>query len=400
MAGTLNRLTANEAKAAKGRQMLADGGGLYLQVSDKGAKSWLFRYRWKGKRPEIGLGSYPAVSLADARKRAEIARAALAEMPPKDPQVALKGAQGEGVVTFWAFVEEWSALNFPSMRSDRHKQEWLRSLKAYAEPLHDMPIDAISPEDVLNCLRPIWHDKRVTAQRVRGRIEKLLDAAKAKQLREGDNPARWRGHLDALLPNEKREVKHHAAIPFEDIPAFFERLRDRPLMSARVVEFVLLTGARVSEACKAKWSEFDLDNRVWKLSADRMKGGREHRVPLSDAAMAILKSLHDARISDYVFPGLKPKQAVARTTALKTLKEAGGHSYTVHGLRSAFRDWAGECTSFPRDVAEMALAHIVESKVERAYRRGDALEKRRALMQLWANYCTGNTSAQVVWLRG
>ena len=235
MARTLNRLTANQIKAAKGKQMLADGGGLYLQVTTAAARSWLFRYRWQGGRPEIGLGSYPAVTLAEARRRAEMARAVRAELPPRDPRHALKGGEENEVPTFGAYASEWLDSNLDDFRNAKHRQQWRNTLQAYAKPLWEQPVDKVETAHVLEALQPIWNEKRETARRVRGRIERVLDAAKATGLRTGENPARWRGHLKALLPDQKKPVKHHAALPFADVPKFITQLRKRDALSARAL---------------------------------------------------------------------------------------------------------------------------------------------------------------------
>ncbi|RAN39783.1 integrase arm-type DNA-binding domain-containing protein [Hyphomonas sp. GM-8P] len=399
MARMLNRLTANQIKAAKGKQMLPDGGGLYLQVTSDAGKSWLFRYRWKGKRPEIGLGPYPAVTLAEARRRADVARAALAEMPPLDPKVALRDT-GEPSPAFADWAEEWLSTNLESFSNTKHRQQWRNTLRDYAQPLRDKPVDAIETEDVLACLQPIWADKRETARRVRGRIEKILDAAKAKGLREGENPARWRGHLDSLLLDQRKPVKHHAAMPWAEVPAFMRRLVASDALSAKALAFLVLTGVRSSEGRGALWAEIDKEARLWTIPPERMKEPREHRVPLSDAAMGILEGLDPALTGSHVFPAQRGDGCITETSLRKTMARYGGGDFTLHGFRSAFRDWAGENTAFPREVAELALAHAVGNAVERAYRRGDALEKRRALMQAWSDHCLGEATGKVVRLHG
>ena len=390
MAAVLNKLTANQVKTAKGEQVLADGGGLHLQVTAKGARSWIFRYRWQGKRPELGLGAYPAVTLADARRRAELARSALAAIPPRDPKDVLRAEQA--APTFSSFAEDWLEANLNDFRNAKHRQQWRNTLATYAEPLHDLRVDTITTDHVLACLKPIWNTKRETASRVRGRIERILDAAKAKGFRSGENPALWRGHLSALLPNQKKVVAHHAAMPFADLPGFMTRLRENSALSARALEFLILTCARSGEARGARWSEIDLEARLWVVPADRMKAGREHRVPLSEAAAAILKPLFENRISDFVFPAQGGKGCVSETALRKMLAGLYPGEASQHGFRSSFRDWAGETTSFPREVAEQALAHVVGDETERAYRRGDALEKRRLMMQSWADYCAIDTA--------
>jgi len=400
MARTLNRLTANQIKAATGKQMLPDGGGLYLQVTSKDARSWLFRYRWQGKRPEIGLGPFPAVTLAEARRRAEVARAALAEMPPRDPIGALKGDGDKPGLTFGEYAREWLASNLDDFRNSKHRQQWRNTLEAYAKPLWDQPVDGIETSHVLEALQPIWNEKRETARRVRGRIERVLDAAKAKGFLTGENPARWRGHLKALLPDQKKPVKHHAALPFADVPEFMARLRKRDALSARALEFLILTGTRSSEGRGALWSEIDLDARLWVLPPERMKAAKEHRAPLSDAAMSVLEPLYALRTGDNVFQNMSGKGCISETALRNLMGRMEAGAWTVHGFRSTFRDWAGEKTPFPRDVAEMAMAHVVGDQTERAYRRGDALEKRRALMQAWADYCSGRQTSSVVRLHG
>jgi integrase len=400
MARTLNRLTANQIKAAKGKQMLADGGGLYLQVTTAAARSWLFRYRWQGGRPEIGLGSYPAVTLAEARRRAEMARAVLAELPPRDPRHALKGGEENEVPTFGAYASEWLDSNLDDFRNAKHRQQWRNTLQAYAKPLWEQPVDKVETAHVLEALQPIWNEKRETARRVRGRIERVLDAAKATGLRTGENPARWRGHLKSLLPDQKKPVKHHAALPFADVPSFIARLRKRDALSARALEFLILTCTRSSEGRGALWTEIDMVARLWILPPERMKESKEHRVPLSDAAMAILEPLSEMRTGDNVFPNMSGKGHISETAVRNLMSRMGMETWTMHGFRSAFRDWAGEKTAFPRDVAEMAIAHVVGDQTERAYRRGDALEKRRELVQAWADYCGGKSAGKVVRLHG
>lgn len=399
MARTIDKLTAKKIEAAKGKQLLADGGGLYLQVSGKGGRSWLFRYRWQGKRPEIGLGPYPAVTLAEARRRAELGRSALADLPPKDPLAVLK-AEGEPT-TFGEFSEQWLSSNLDDFRNAKHRQQWRNTLEAYAKPLKDQSIDAIDTSHVLEVLQPIWTTKRETARRVRGRIERILDAAKAKGLRTGENPARWRGHLKAILPDQKKPVQHHAAMPFEALPGFMAELRGRNALSARALEFLILTGTRSTEGRGALWSEIDLEARVWTIPGERMKANKAHRVPLSNAAMAVLEPLHELKSDDdiFVFPKMGGEGFVSEAAIRNLMGRMGAGEWTIHGFRSTLRDWAGESTNFARDVAEMALAHKVGDETERAYRRGDALEKRRALMQAWADYCDQSVPTNVVRLQ-
>lgn len=245
---------------------------------------------------------------------------------------------------------------------------------------------AVETADILATLQPIWNEKRETAKRLRGRIERILDAAKAQGLRSGENPARWRGHLSALLPNQKRPVKHHAAMPFESVPSFMELLRARGALSSRALEFIILTATRSSEGRGATWSEIDLEAKIWTIPADRMKAGKEHRVPLSSAAAALLEQLLEVRTNGFVFPKMGGQGYISEAALRNLMKRLGVGDFTIHGFRSTFRDWAGETTDHPREVAEAALAHRVGNQVERAYRRGDALEKRRRLMEAWADY--------------
>lgn len=397
MAATINRLSAKEVKDAKAPGRIPDGGGLYLQVGMTGSKSWLFIYRWEGKRPELGLGAYPLVSLADARRRAEEARSILSGKPKRDPRVVWAAAAPAARITFGDFVDGWLPSVMKDFRNEKHRQQWENTLKTYAATLRTMWLDEIDTEAVLGALQPIWSTKRETAHRLRGRIERILDAARAKGLRSGENPARWRGHLSAILPPHRPSQQHYAAMPYEDVPAFMAQLKEREALTALCLRFIILTACRSSEGRGARWSEIDLGAKVWTIPAERMKAGRVHRVPLSTEAMAILKPLHEARHSELVFPGLTIRKTLSETAFRHLLIRTKASGITVHGFRSAFRDWCGESTSFPREVAEQALAHSVGSAVEQAYRRGDALEKRRTLMEAWASFCmTPKRNSKVV----
>ena len=280
------------------------------------------------------------------------------------------------------------------------------TLETYAAPLRSKPVNQITTEDVLEVLQPIWTSKAETASRVRGRIEKILDAAKAKGLREGENPARWRGHLDHLLPKRQLLQRgHHAAMPWQEVPEFVAQLRNSPSMAALALEFVILTAARSGEVLRsfrdgevvgASWGEIDRQAKVWTIPAKRMKAGREHRVPLSDRALAILGEAEKARRGKFIFPGQRGDQPLSDMALTMLLRRMNVTDATVHGFRSSFRDWAGEATNFPREIAEAALAHTVGDKVERAYRRGDALERRRELMEAWASFCAGAQMSKVL----
>lgn len=398
MARTANKLTDTAAKSAAlkpGRH--SDGGGLYLNVSPAGSKSWLFMWTVAGKRREMGLGAYPAIGLAKARKLASECRDAIAE--GRDP-IAEKKAEAAAEPTFGECADQLIASMKGSWRNAKHRDQWATTLSrkrddagalvrdGYCLKLIDRKVSAIGTDDVLAALTPIWATKAETASRIRGRIERVLDYAKAKGWRTGENPALWRGHLANILPaRQKLQRGHHAAMPYDEVPAFLLRLGSVEALAGRALELTILTAARSGETLNATWPEFDLDRALWTIPAGRMKAGKEHRVPLPARAVDILRDLHAARTSEHVFPGQKkdrPLSNMAMEMLLRRLKV----DVTVHGFRSAFRDWAGEETSFPREVAEQALAHTVGDATERAYRRGDALEKRRKLMEAWAAYLT------------
>jgi integrase len=371
-----------------------DGEGLYLIIDKGGAKRWAFLFRWKepgqsgpGKLREMGLGGLSAVSLAAARERAAAARQQLANRRnPIEDRKAAEAAR-QSALTFGAFADELVADLRHGFRSAKHAAQWSMTLTNYAAPLRNMPLDAVQTADVLGVLAPIWQTKNETASRLRGRIERVLDAAKAKGLRSGENPARWRGHLDKLLSKRRKLTRgHHAALPYPDVPAFVADLRTRSAVAALALEFCILNASRSGEVLGAKKAEVNRKAKIWTVPAKRMKGGREHRVPLSARALEILDGLEPLNAgSDYLFPGARrgrPLSSMAMEMVLRRMKV----DVTVHGFRSSFRDWAGECTSFPREIAEAALAHVVGGETERAYRRGDALEKRRKLMDAWAAF--------------
>jgi integrase len=284
----------------------------------------------------------------------------------------------------------------PSWRNEKHRAQWKMTLTAYCGPIRSTPLGDISTEDVLRVLRPIWLTKSETASRLRGRIERVLDFAKARAMRTGENPARWRGHLDAVLPRRQKLTRgHHKAMPFDEVPAFVSRLRDLKGVAPRALEFLILTAGRTGEVLGATWDEIDLESGIWTVSGTRMKAGREHRVPLTDRALEILGELREVMTGEYVFSGLrrgKPLSSMAMEAVLRRMKIDA----TVHGFRSAFRDWAGERTHFARELAETALAHLVGDAVERAYRRGDALQKRRDLMDAWMHFCNGGSTILVL----
>jgi integrase len=288
----------------------------------------------------------------------------------------------------------------PSWRNSKHAAQWEMTLRDYAAPLRRLPVDKITTDDVLSVLKPLWNEKPETASRLRGRIERVLDAAKAQGLRNGENPARWRGHLEQLLPKRQRLTRgHHAAMKYAELPVFMGDLQARQATAALALEFAVLTAARSGEVLGARWDEFDLDRAIWTIPAARMKAGREHRVPLSKRALKIVKAMQEARDGDFVFPGQKagkPLSVMALEMVLRRMKIEG---VTVHGFRSAFRDWSAECTNFTNEVCEAALAHVIENKAEAAYRRGDLFDKRRKLMEAWAIYCAAPKAGKVVAFR-
>jgi integrase len=386
------RLTARKVETAKAGKY-SDGGNLYLIVSPTGGRKWVLRFTWRGKAREMGLGTPATVSLADARERAARARRMVAQ--GIDPIHERK--RTGGVPTFGEMADQVRESLSAGFRNDKHKAQWKSTLATYAAPLGDKPVDAISTDDVLAVLKPIWTEKSETASRVRGRIEKVLDAAKAKGFRQGENPARWRGHLDNLLSKQSKLKRgHHAAMPYEDVPAFIGRLRETDSLGALALEFCILTAARSGEVLGMRWLEVDLEKKIWTLPPHRTKAGREHRVPLSARAVAILRQLAKIKPGDFVFPGQRGDRPQSDRTMHMALRRMKLDTVTVHGFRSSFRDWAGNETSYPRDLIETALAHVVGDKAEQAYRRSDALEKRRELMEAWANYCEPEASGNIV----
>lgn len=370
----------------------ADGDGLYLVIDQNGGKRWVFLYRLAGRRREMGLGSLRTISLAKARELANRARtmvaegedpieARQAEAPSPDP------APMPSVPTFAEVAEVFMGERDGGWRNAKHRQQWRTSLMTYAAALREKPVSEVSTSDVLAVLRPIWREKPETASRLRGRIERILDAAKVEGHRQGENPARWRGHLEHTLPKPgKLSRGHHPALPYAEVPVFVAALRTRVAASARALEFIILTAARSGEVRGMRASEVDLDSGIWTVPAERMKAGRQHRVPLSRAALDLLAPrLAVIDRNDFVFANSRGD--MLSDMAFKRLNlRVGVEGITTHGFRSSFRDWAGDETDFPREVMEAALAHMVGNEVELAYRRGDALEKRRQLMELWASF--------------
>ena len=394
MARTIGKLTALAVDKSKRRGYYGDGGGLFLQVGVSGSKSWVFRFKEAGKLHEMGLGATHTIGLAEARERARECRRL--RLDGIDPIEARKVARAQArlaaakAVTFKNCAERYIASHQAGWRSLAHAAQWPSTLGRYVYPVFgSLPVQAIDVGLVLEALEPIWTAKPETAGRVRGRIESVLDWATSRGYRQGDNPARWRGHLENLLPTKSkvRRVKHHAALPYAEIGEFIAQLKQQEGVAAQALEFTILTAGRTGEVIGSRWSEISLAERLWTIPAERMKAGKEHRVPLSDAARAILEQMQAIRQDDFVFPGGKTKRPISNMAMAMTLRRMGRDDLTVHGFRSTFRDWAAERTDFPSEVAEMALAHAVGDKVEAAYRRGDLFQKRRQLMDAWSEFC-------------
>lgn len=397
---TLNKLSARRVASAIQPGRYGDGGGLYLVVAPDGSRKWVFRFVWNGNQRDMGLGALRDVSLAEARSAAAVARDHV--RCGRDPILERARARvaASGVPTFGEMADQLIASIEAGFRNEKHRYQWRQTLAEYAKPLRPKPVDTITTEDVLECLTPIWQTKTETAARLRGRIERVLDAAKAKGYRTGENPARWRGHLNSLLPKRQRLTRgHHAALPFSGVPEFLARVRETGGIGARALEFLILTAMRTGEVIGARWDEIDLSGKVWTVPASRMKAAREHRVPLTERAIEILNHMAVVRTGDFVFPGFRHDRPLSNM-AMRMVARRAGITQTVHGFRSAFRDWAGERTNFPREVAEAALAHVVGDATERAYRRGDALEKRRELMDAWAFFCEPKPANVVPLARG
>ena len=399
-----NQLTARKIATAKKPGYYGDGGGLYLQVSKYGTKSWVFRFMRNRRNRDMGLGSLDTFSLKEARERARECRKLVtdgidpikARQAKRDEAAAKEAAR----VTFEEAAGRYISAHSSSWKNEKHRAQWASTLETYAYPvMGKLPVDAIDLPHVLKVLEPIWSKKPETASRVRGRIERVLAWATVRKYRKGDNPARWTGHLDEMLPSRQklRKTKHHAALPFAELPAFMAALRARDFMSARALEFTILTAARTSEAIKAKWSEVDFKAGVWTVPGERMKAGKEHEVPLSKRALAILESVHREGTDDgFIFIGARSGAPLSNLAMLEMLRGMRGYGFTVHGFRSTFRDWAGDRTNYARDVIEHALAHRIKDKAEASYRRASALEKRRRLMEEWARYCNSPVVAPEV----
>jgi integrase len=383
------------------------GDNLYLSITKAGSKRWVFLYAFGGKRRELGLGSAANghVSLGQAREKAIEARKLInsGDDPVKVMGKSARAIAERGIPNFGSFADDYLTAHGPKFRNDKHKAQWTMTLTTYCAPIRSKPVNEIDTTDVLKVLQPIWAKIPETASRLRGRIENVLDSAKAQGFRDGlENPARWKGHLKSILPARQRLTRgHHAALPYDELPALLTALRAKKSTAALALELCILTATRSGEILNAAWTEFDLAKGVWIIPAIRMKAGQEHRVPLAARAIEILQLLHKLKLehNPHVFAGNahgKPLSNMAMTMLLKRMNQT---EITVHGFRSTFRDWASEQTSFPHEVCEMALAHTIGNKAEAAYRRGDLFDKRRKLMDAWAAFCEPQTSAKVVRLR-
>lgn len=388
MGRSINRLSAKAVQNLATLGLHADGNGLYLAVSRTGAKSWRYIYNASGKRHELGLGSYPAVNLATARERAmELARARAQGV---DPLAQRQSADQPTMPTFGQCAEEYIEVREEGWRNPKHRAQWRSTLKSYAAPIYDKPVDEVTLDDLKAILRPIWTRKHETATRVRGRIEAVLDAAKLHGHRDGENPAAWRGNLSLILPKVRKRPKHHASMPYDELPDFMANLKGKAGNGARALELLIHTACRTSEVIEARWCEFNLENELWIIPAERMKASKEHRVPLVPAVCRLLKDL--PRQNEWLFPGSNVGQPISNMTMINVLKRMELGHYTVHGFRSSFRDYAGDVSTATREVAEAALAHQIGNEVERAYRRGDALAQRRMLMEEWSAFISGGAA--------
>jgi integrase len=391
MVRALHRLSNLKVERAKRPGMYADGGSLYLRVAEGGSKQWIFRYTVNGRNRDMGLGPVHTLTLAEARERATEARKlrldGIDPIANKRARVAALRAADAKAKTFADCVKGFIEDNESSWTSVKHRRQWETSLIKYTYPiLGSLPVAAIDTPLVLRVLKPIWDAKRETASRLRGRIENVLGWATVHHYRSGDNPARWNGLLEHALPAVVKG-DHHAALPYTQVASFMQALRKDTGIVARALEFITLTAVRLGEATGATWDEIDLEAKTWTIPASRMKADQEHRVPLSDAAISVLKTVREIRQSDYVFAGFKPGRPIGGDALRELIKKLAGADVTVHGLRSTFRDWAAEQTNVQREVAEVALAHAIPDAVEAAYRRGDLFDKRRKLMGAWAAYC-------------
>ena len=392
------KFSAIEVKNKTKKGKYSDGyNNLYLQVSSTGTKSWIFRYTFHGKRKEMGIGSYPIVSLADARKKAhelfntvknDVAYDPIFEREKTRHKARIK--QQKQNITFQWCAEQYINANKAGWKNHKHAQQWTNTLTKYVYPIiGHYSVAEIDTDLIMKVLEPVWHTKTETASRVRGRVEKVLAWASVYNYRSNDNPATWKGQLEQLLPKPSsiKHVIHHKAIPYKNIYQFIKELRTHQCMSAYALEFGILTAARTENIIGAKWSEIDFDDDKWTIQAENMKIHKTHTVPLSSRAMEIIKQMQEVRTNGYIFFG-RSKGGCLSNNAMDTLvKDRMKYDFTIHGMRSTFRDWLAELTDYPNEMGELALAHIIKNASEAAYRRGDMFEKRRSMMEDWSAYC-------------
>lgn len=402
----LQKLTALKVKNTAKAGLYCDGGGLYLRVATGGSKQWCYRYMMDSKPHFMGLGSVNTLSLAEAREKARDCRKLI--LNGQDPiQTMGRNARkvqriesAAGSISFDECAKQYIEAHRSGWRNPKHVNQWGNTLQAYAFPVFGkLSVSQLDTNHVLKAIQPIWSTKPETANRVRGRVELILDWAKVRGFRAGENPARWKGHLDKLLPPRSKvsKVKHHEALPYAQIPSFMRKLRTEVGVSPKALEFVILTACRVSEAVKAEWPEIDFKAKIWVIPSSRTKSGREHRVPLTDSAIKILKAQQKEATGEFIFPGWTAGSSLTDAACLRLLDKMGYGEYTTHGFRSSFKDWAAELTQFPEDLSEAALAHVIKDKTQKAYQRGDMLQRRAEMMEAWARYCSSpKTTAKVV----
>lgn len=408
----MGKLTAKQIENLTDPGTYEDGDGLRLLIKPSGKKYWVLRFQLAGKRREMGLGTYPATGLKEARQNSSDKRRLLrdgvdplqARDAERAAQVAAEQQRIRKSITFQDVANDYIEAHRAGWKNVKHAQQWTNTLATYAAPvIGDLATNQITTEHILQILKPIWASKAETASRVRNRMELVLDAAKARGLRDGENPARWRGHLDKLLPpsSKAKRTQNHSALPYSELSRFIEALNEVEGLSACALKMTILTACRTSEVLEADWSEVDLKAKLWSIPATRMKAGRAHTVPLSNAVMSLLEALPRIKGSSLLFPGARKGRPISNMAMLMTLRrmdkkdlEDGGKGWrdsndkviTAHGFRSTFRDWAAECTHYAREVCELSLAHVVANGAEAAYWRSDLLEKRRALMADWAEF--------------
>lgn len=402
MSRAIHRLKAIAVAQITSPGLYSDGGGLYLQVTPAGVRSWLYRYMRNGKARGMGLGPLHTINLAKARVKAhECREQLLAGIDPLDAKKGAKQAQqieDAKALSFRDCATSYHLAHKDGWKNVKHAEQWVNTLSTYAYPvIGSLPIAAVDVGLVMKILEPIWKTKTETASRLRGRIESVIDWATARGYRTGENPARWKGHLDHLLMSKSSasKVVHHPALPYAELADFLVRVREQEGFAKDALEFLILTASRTSEVLNATWSELDLELAIWTIPGERMKAGREHRVPLSRRSREILEKQQlfcqgeqrSAQEKQYIFPGRRAAQPLSNMALLQLLRRIDRNDLTVHGFRSTFRDWAGECTNHPREIAEAALAHTVKDKTEAAYARGDLFDKRRVLMTDWASFC-------------